>query len=424
MYRTGPGRQRLYGRRRESDQLERVLVRIRTGQSQVLVLRGDAGIGKTALLNHMARRAAGCHVARATGVEPEMELAFAGLHQLCAPFLDRLGRLPPPQRDALCMVFGLRDGTMPNRFLVGLAVLNLLSDAAEDRPLLCLVDDAQWLDQASADTLAFVARRLLAESVALIFATRETGGDRALRGLPELNVLGLNDVDALAVLRTALHGPLDQSVLDEIAAEARGNPLALLELPRGRTAAEIAFGFGPPSTLPLVTRMEQEFLRQLATLPEETRRLLLVAAVEPVGDPILLWQAAGQLGIEADAATSAEAAGLIEIAARVRFRHPLLRSVVFRAASAADLLAVHGALAKSPDLDPDRRAWHCAQSSPGPDEEIAAELERSADRARARGGIAAAAAFLERAATLTPSPDRRVERALTAAQAKLRAGEF
>ncbi|WP_433299460.1 AAA family ATPase [Pseudonocardia sp. CA-142604] len=417
----GPG---LYGRRSECDRLERMLAEIRTGRSQVLVLRGDAGIGKTALLDHMSRHASGCRVARVTGVESEMELAFAGLHQLCAPFLDRLGRLPPPQRDALSMVFGLREGNTPDRFFIGLAVLSLLSDAAEERPLVCLVDDAQWLDQASAHTLAFVARRLQAESVALVFATRESGDDPALRQLPELRVQGLSDVVARAVLRAALRRPLDPAVLDGIVAEARGNPLALLELPRGRTPAEISFGFGLSSTLPLGSRLEQGFVRQLQPLPPETRRLLLLAAVEPVGDVISLWEAAKRLGIAADAATSAEAAGLIDIGSRVRFRHPLLRSAVFRAADVSELRDVHAALAAAPDLDPDRRAWHRAQASPGPDEEIAAELDRSADRARARGGLAAAAAFRERAATLTPDPARRVTRALAAAQAKLQAGEF
>jgi DNA-binding CsgD family transcriptional regulator len=424
MYRSEPGGQTLYGRRSECHRLERMLATVRAGRSEVLVLRGDAGIGKTALLDHMAWTASGCRVARATGVESEMELPFAGLHQLCAPFLDRLGRLPSPQRDALGMVFGLQEGNAPDRFLIGLGVLSLLSNVAEERPLVCLVDDAQWLDQASAHTLAFAARRLFADSVALVFATREGSEDPALRQLPELRLGGLNDIDARAVLRTALRGPLDPPVLDEIIAEARGNPLALLELPRGRAPAEIAFGFGLPSGLPLVSRMEQGFLRQMQPLPPETRRLLLVAAVEPVGDAILMWGAAGRLGITAEAAAPAEAAGLIEIGSRVRFRHPLLRSAVFRAADLRELQDVHAALAAAPYLDPDRKAWHRAQASPGPDEEIAAELERSADRARARGGIAATASFLERAAMLTPEPARRATRAVAAAETKIQAGEF
>jgi DNA-binding CsgD family transcriptional regulator/tetratricopeptide (TPR) repeat protein len=424
MYRSEAGGSALFGRGSECDRLERMLAEIRTGRSQVLVLRGDAGIGKTALLDHMARRASECRVARVTGVESEMELPFAGLHQLCAPFLDRLDRLPPPQRDALRMVFGLREGSAPDLFFVGLAVLSLLSDVADERPLVCLVDDAQWLDQASARTLAFVARRLFADAVALVFATRETSDDPALRQLPDLRVTGLGDVDARALLKTALRNPLDRAVRDEIVAEARGNPLALLELPRGRTPAELAFGFGLPSASPLVSRMEQGFLRQLEPLPPETRRLLLVAAVEPVGDVTLLRGAAERLGIGANAAGPAEAAGLIDIRTRVRFRHPLLRSAVVRTAEVGELRDVHAALAAAPALDPDRRAWHRAQASPGPDEQIATELERSADRARARGGLAAAAAFLERAAMLTPDPARRVTRAVAAAQAKLQAGEF
>ena len=424
MYGSNPAGQSLYGRRSECGRLDEMLARIRTGRSQVLVLRGDAGIGKTALLDHVARQASRCRVSRAAGVESEMELPFAGLHQLCAPFLERLDRLPAPQRDALATVFGLAESTAPDRFLVGLAVLSLLSDVAEERPLVCLVDDAQWLDQASMHTLAFAARRLFAESVAFVFATRESGEDPALRQLPELHVRGLNDTDARTVLRTALRSPLDPAVLDEIVAEARGNPLALLELPRGRAPGEIAFGFGLPDALPLVSRVELAFLRQLQPLPAETRRFLLVAAVEPIGDAILVWGAAGRLGSGAEAAAPAEAAGLIDISGRVRFRHPLVRSAVVRAAEVSQLRDVHAALAAAAYLDPDRQAWHRAQATREADEEIAAVLERSADRARARGGLAAAAAFLERAATLTPDPTRRATRAVSAAGAKVAAGEF
>ncbi|WP_433297261.1 ATP-binding protein [Pseudonocardia sp. CA-142604] len=414
----------LRGRRSECESLEQLIASVRTGQSRVLVLRGEAGIGKTALLDHLAGRAAECHVARATGVESEMELAFAGLHQLCAPFLDRLDRLPAPQQDALGTAFGMRDGSTPDRFLIGLAVLSLLSDVAEDRPLVCLVDDAQWLDQASAQALAFVARRLFAESVALVFATRSTADDQAFRQLPEMLVRGLGDADARALLRTALRGPLDSAVRDEIIAEARGNPLALLELPRSRTPAQLAFGLGMPVAMPLVSRMEQGFLQRLAPLPVDTRRLLLTAAVEPVGDVTVLWGAAERLGIPPGAATPAAEAGLIEFGARVRFRHPLVRSAAWRAADVRELQEVHGALAEAAELDPDRRAWHRAQASSGPDEAVATELERSADRAQARGGFAAAAAFHERAAELTPDPVDRAARVLAAAQAKLQAGDF
>jgi DNA-binding CsgD family transcriptional regulator/tetratricopeptide (TPR) repeat protein len=414
----------LHGRHRECDALDRLLTSAREGRSRVLVVRGEPGIGKTALLEHLARRAEGCRVARATGIELEMELAFAGLHQLCAPFLDRLDRLPGPQRDALGTAFGLRNGNPPDRFLISLATLSLLSDVADEQPLVCFVDDAQWLDQASAHTLTFVARRLVAEPVALVFATRTTGEDQTFPQIPEMRLTGLNDADSRALLRAALRGPLDAAVLDEIVAEARGNPLALLELPRGWTPAQLAFGFGLPNTTPLASRVEQGFLRRLQPLPAETRKLLLAAAVEPVGDVAVLWRAVERLGIRPDAAAPAEAAGLIQFGTRVRFHHPLVRSAAWRAADVHDLQEVHGALAEITDLDPDRRAWHRAQASAEPDEAVATELERSADRARSRGGFAAAAAFLERAAELTPDEVRRTARVLAAAQAKLHAGEF
>ncbi|TQM36939.1 ATP-binding protein [Pseudonocardia cypriaca] len=418
------GPQGLRGRRRECHELDQLLTSAREGRSRVLVLRGEAGIGKTALLEHLASRAEGCRIARAAGVELEMELPFAGLHQLCAPFLDRLERLPGPQRDALSTAFGLRSGNPPDRFLISLATLSLLSNVAEEQPLVCLVDDAQWLDQASAHTLTFVARRLLAEPVALVFATRTVGEDQTFRQVPGMQVTGLNDTDSRAVLRTALRGPLDAAVFDEIVAEARGNPLALLELPRGRTPAELAFGFGLAHTIPLASRVEEEFVRRLRPLPADTRKLLLAAAVEPVGDVTVLWRAVELLEIKPDAAAPAEAAGLIDLGTRVRFHHPLVRSAAWRAAGVHDLQEVHGALAEVTELDPDRRAWHRAQASAEPDEEVATELERSADRARSRGGFAAAAAFLERAAELTSDEAQRTGRILAAAQAKLHAGEF
>ena len=413
----------LRGRSAERVQLDRLLESIHAGQSAVLVLRGEAGFGKTALLEYLSERAAGCRLARAAGVESEMELAFAGLQQLCAPMLDRLEQLPGPQRDALSTAFGLRTGEPPDRFLVGLAVLSLLAEVAEEEPLVCLVDDAQWLDRVSAQTLAFVARRLLAERVGLVFAVRAASDEHELAGLPEQVVGGLSDGDARALLDSAT-GRLDERVRDRIVAETRGNPLALLELPRGLTPAELAGGFARPDASPLASQIEQSFLRQLQPLPVETRRLLLTAAAEPVGDVALLWRAVERLGIGADAAAPAVAAGLIEFGARVRFRHPLVRSAAYRAGGAGDLQEVHRALADvtDPDLDPDRRAWHRAHAAVGPDEEIAAELERSAGRAQARGGLAAAAAFLERAAMLTTEPAHRAQRALTAAQAKHQAG--
>jgi DNA-binding CsgD family transcriptional regulator/tetratricopeptide (TPR) repeat protein len=421
----GHPKHRLRGRRGECDALDRLLARLRTGHSPVLVLRGEAGVGKTALVEYLLDRASGCRVVRAVGAESEMELAYAGLHQLCAPMLDRLDLLPGPQRDALSTAFGLSAGDPPDRFFVGLAVLSLCAETARDRPLLCVVDDAQWLDRASAQALAFVARRLLAESVGLVLAVRESRDERELRGLPELAVRGLTDADARALLESAIHGPLDERVRDRIVAETRGNPLALLELPRAMTPAELAGGFGRPNTLPLASRIEEGFRRRLESLPAQTRRLLLVAAAEPVGDAPLVWRAAQRLGIGGHAAAAAEAAGLIEIGARVRFRHPLVRSASYRAAGARDLRDVHRALADvtDPDRDPDRRAWHRAHAADGPDEDVAAELERSASRAAARGGVAASAAFLERAAELTPDSARRGARALAAAQSKFESAD-
>ena len=353
-----------------------------------------------------------------------MELAFAGLHQLCAPMLDGLGALPSPQQDALRVAFGMQDGAAPDRFIVALASLSLLAGAAEVEPLVCLVDDVQWLDRASAQTLAFVARRLLAERIAIVFSVREPNDINELTGLPELVVRGLADSDARSLLASAMPGRLDERVRDQIVAETRGNPLALLELPRGLTPAELAGGFALPDARPLASRVEETFVQRVRALPRETQRLLLVAAAEPVGDVSLLWRAADRLGIRGDAGKPAEGAALIDLGIRVRFRHPLVRSAAYRAADFHDRQEVHRALADAtdPDTDPDRRAWHRAQAASAPDETVAAELERSADRAQARGGAAAAAAFLARAAELTPDPAGRGRRAVAAAQAKFDVG--
>jgi len=412
----------LLGRRTECEALERLLDDVRAGRSGALVIRGEPGVGKTALLQFALESGSDLRVARAVGVESEMELAYAALHQLCAPMLDRLEGLPAPQRDALRTVFGLTAGGAPDRFLVGLAALGLLSEVAEEQPLLCVVDDAQWLDRASAQALAFVARRLLAESVGLVFATREPSEE--FGRLPELVVGGLRDGDARKLLGSVLRGPLDERVRERIVAETRGNPLALLELPRGLTHAELAGGFGLPDAVPLSGRIEDSFRRRVEALPDESQRLLLVAAVEPVGEPLSVWRAAERLGIGVHAAAPAAAAGLLEFGAHIRFRHPLVRSAVYRAASAEERRTVHRALAQAtdPKVDPDRHAWHRARAAPGADEDVAAELEQSAGRAQARGGLAAAAAFLERAAALTPDPARRVGRALAAARAKHQAG--
>lgn len=417
----------LRGRRGECGALDQVVSGARAGQSQVLVLRGEPGVGKSALVEYLAGSAAGCQILRVAGVESEMELAFAGLHQLCMPMMGQLDRLPGPQRDALAIAFGLSAGSAPDRFMVGLAVLSLLAEVAEGRPVVCVVDDAQWLDRVSAQTLAFVARRLLAERVALVFAVRTSTfapGDDPLVALRELVVRGLRDDDARALLDSVVPGRLDERVRDRIVAETRGNPLALLELTRGLTAAELAGGFGRPDARPLASQIEQSFLRRIGSLPDAAQRLLLAAAAEPVGDVPLLRRVAERLDIGADAAGAAEAAGLIEFGARVRFRHPLVRSAAYRAADPGERRDVHRALAEAtdPESDSDRRAWHRAHAAIEPDEALAGELERSAGRAQARGGIAAAAAFLRRATELTPDPSRRGTRAAAAAQATFEAG--
>jgi DNA-binding CsgD family transcriptional regulator/tetratricopeptide (TPR) repeat protein len=402
--------------------LDRFVAEVRAGEGRALVLRGEPGVGKTVLLDYLAGRASGCRVARAAGVQSEMELAFAGLHQLCAPMLDHAESLPVPQREALRIAFGLSAGPVPDRFLVGLAVLGLLSETAGERPLLCVVDDQQWLDRASAQVLGFAARRLAADPVGLVFAARVPGEDVA--GLPELVVDGLAEDDARELLESVLPGRLDARVRDRVIAETHGNPLALLELPRGLTPAQLTGGFGVSSAVSLDGRIEESFARRLDGLPAQTQRLLQLAAADPTGDPVLVWRAAGRLAIGAGAAEPALEAGLAEFGAQVRFRHPLVRSAVYRSASVQTRQELHGALAEATDpaVDPERRAWHRAEAAPGADEEVAAELEQCAGRAQRRGGLAAAAAFLERSAGLTLDPARRAQRALTAAQAKYRAG--
>ena len=410
----------------ERQVLEGLISAVRAGQSRVLIVRGDPGVGKTVLLDYLAARAAasGCRLARAVGVQSEMELAFAGLHQLCAPMFTHAEGLPAPQRVGLRTALGLDAGAPPELFLVGLAVLGLLSNAARDRPLICLVDDAQWLDQASALALGLAARRLSADPVGLVFAARDPG-DRLDR-LPDLHVEGLGDDDARALLDSALPGPLDRRVRDLIVAETRGNPLALLELPRVLTAGELAGGFGLLGGMPLTGQIEDSFGRQLSALPAPTQQLLQLAAADPSGDAVLVWRAAALLGISAGSAAPAVGGGLVEFGSRVRFRHPLVRSAVYRSASFPERQRLHAALAQvtDPETDPDRRAWHRAAATAGPDEDVAAELERAAGRARARGGLAAAATFLKRAVLLTADLARQAERALAAAEASFQAGAF
>jgi DNA-binding CsgD family transcriptional regulator len=416
----------LLGRGDECQALDDLVTRVRAGRSATLVLRGEAGIGKTELLRYVGERATGCRIVTAAGVQSEMEISYAGLHQLCGPLLAGIEHLPGPQRDALSTTFGLRGGAVPDRFMVGLATLSLLAEACQDQPLVCLVDDAQWLDQASALTLAFVARRLLAEAVLIVFAVRVPSTGESLAGLPELFVPGLSERDSRTLLDGAVAGPLDDQVRDRIVAEAHGNPLALLELPRGWDAAEIA-GFARPGSRPVAGEIEEGFLRRVEALPAEARRLLVAAAAEPVGDGMLLRRAAERLGIVVDAALErAEASELVTVGARVRFRHPLVRSAAYRASDPRSLREIHQALAEATDarLDPDRRVWHLARAAEGPNEEVAAELERSAGRARARGGVAAAAAFLQNAAELTEEPVRRTRRTVDAAQATVHSGAF
>jgi DNA-binding CsgD family transcriptional regulator len=414
----------LHGRRAERELLDRLVADVRAGQSRVLVLRGEPGTGKTALLDYLAQRASGCRVTRVAGAEPETEMAFAGLHQLYAPFLDRLGHLPEPQRAALRTAFNLQGGDVPDRFAVGMATLSLVSDLARERPLVCVVDDAQWLDPASAQALAFVARHLAAGPAAVIFATRPAADGPGLAGLPELLLGGLADGAARALLDSAVTGPLDERVRDQIVAEARGNPRALLEVTRGVTPGELAGGFGLPGAALVPRRTEEDYRRRLAPLPAATQLLLLIAAAEPAGDPVLVWRAAGYLGVPADAAEPAAAAGLVEFSGQVRFCHPQARAAVYRTALPRHRQSVHRALAETADsrVSPDQRAWHRAHGTPQLDEDVAAELIQAADRACARGGLAAAAAFGERAAQLTPDLARRARRALDAAQLKRAAG--
>jgi DNA-binding CsgD family transcriptional regulator/tetratricopeptide (TPR) repeat protein len=410
------------GRTSERELLDGMLAEARNGRSAVMVIRGEPGIGKTALLRHAARQASGLRVAQVDGVQAEMELPFAGIHRLCAPMFDRLDALAEPQRNALSVALGVSPGDPPDRFLVALAVLSLLCATAEQRPLLCLVDDAQWIDAASAQVLGFVARRLLAESVAMVFSLREPIAGHALDGLPQLALDGLGEADARTLLSRAVPGRLDDRVRDRMIDETRGNPLALVELSRSMSAAERAGGYAAPTAGDLPGQLEEQYLRRVGGLPEATRRLILLAAADPLGDATLIWRAAETLSIDASALAPAADAGLLEIDDHVRFQHPLVRSAVYRAASPHDRKRLHEALAEV--SDPDRRAWHRALATAGRDEAVATELERSAHRAQTRGGLAAAAAFLERATSLTADPTLRARRALTAAQAGFRAGAF
>jgi DNA-binding CsgD family transcriptional regulator/tetratricopeptide (TPR) repeat protein len=419
-----PGRPELTDRYSERRVLDQLVAAVRSGESQALVLNGEPGVGKTALLDYLADHAPGCRIARTAGVQSEMQFPFAGVHQLCAPMLDRLGRIPDPQRDALWTVFGIRAGPPPDRFLVALAVLSLLAEVAAEQPLICIVDDYQWLDMASAVALSATGRRLGTESVGLVLAT--PGPSSHLTGLAELAITGLSQADAHTLLDSVLPGNLDPKVRDQIVAETRGNPLALLELSRGLTPSALAVELELPGAVPLEGTIEASFRRRLAALPDETRRLLLIAAADPTGDTMLVWRAAGLLGIGPEAAAPATDAELAEFGTRFRFRHPLVRTAAYRLASAGDRRQAHRALAEAtdPQVDPERRIWHRAQAAPGPDDQIAAELDHAANLALARGCLAAAGAYLQRAANLTLDSAQRGRRAVVAAHGKIRVGAF
>ncbi|QAY72168.1 helix-turn-helix transcriptional regulator [Agromyces protaetiae] len=414
----------LLGREDESAALDRLLDEVRAGFSRALVVTGEPGVGKTALLHRLTTRASDFRVIEICGVQSEMEIAFAALHQLCAPHLGRLEAIPTPQADALRITLGLREGKAPDRLLVGLGLLSLLAELGTERPLLCIVDDEHWLDHASAQLIAFVARRLDAESVGIVFGARGVGDE--LAGLPQLGLAPLDPTDAGALLDSMLAGRIDPRVREQLLVDTDGNPLAVVELARELTASRLSGGYGLPDAFAEKTGASAAFSRRIAALPDESRRLLVLAAVDPTGDPILLWNAAAVLGVPARSALAVSDAELVEFGARVRFRHPLVRSAAHRSATGLDLRNAHAALAAAtnPATDPDRRAWHRAAAADGPDGRVAAELERSADRARARGGLAAAAAFLERAVILTPDVADRARRVLAAARAKLAAGAF
>lgn len=414
----------LVGRDGEEKALEAFLAAVRRGESRALVMEGEAGVGKTALLDWLSEQASGCRVVSIAGVQAEMELPFASLHQLCAPILDCLPQLPAPQRAALEVTFGISAGRPSEPLLLGLAVLTLLSEAAVEQPLVCLVDDVQWLDPASAQVIAFAARRLGAESVGIAFATRRRGPE--LSGLPVLEVEGLRDTDARRLLATVLTQSIDGRAREQLIIEAGGNPLALLELSRGLLEGQFAGGYGLRHSPALSDAIEERFIRQIESLPQATQRLLLLAAADPLGDPLVLWRAAQRLGIDTAADSPAVELDLVSFGSRVRFRHPLVRSAVYRSASMEAKREVHAALAEviDPAIEPERRAWHRAEAIDGANEEVAAELERYSDLAQSRGGLAAAAAFLERATVLSPEPEVRATRALAAGGAKVQAGDY
>jgi DNA-binding CsgD family transcriptional regulator len=414
----------LRGRGRECAQIDALTQNASRGTGGSLIFRGEAGIGKTTLLDYAAAGRPGFHVARISGVESEVELPYAALHQLCGKMLHLADRLPAPQADALGIALGQQSGEVPDRFHVSLALLGLLSEAAREQPMLCLIDDAQWIDQPSLFALGFAARRVDADSLAFVFTTRESISSMA--GIYEVSVEGLPDTEARELLASVVPGQLDERVRDQIIAETRGNPLALLELPHGLNREELAGGFGFPKPAALSSRLEEGFLRRVRGLPPPTQLLLLLSAAEPLGDPGLLRRAGRDLGITDRDSVAAEAEGLFQIRARATFRHPLVRSAIYRAAPEDERHRVHRALADAtdPDADPDRRVWHRAHATSGPDDVLANELERSASRAQGRGGPSAAAVFLERAAALASDRVRRATLIISSAELHYDAGSY
>ena len=413
----------LVGRQREQQALAQLLDSARRGHSGVLVLRGEPGIGKTALLDDLVARAPDFRVLSLCGAELERDMAYAGVQQLCAPLMGLIGRLPEPQAHALQVALGLTNGAAPDRLLVGLALLTLLGVTSADSPVLCVVDDAQWMDTSSVQALAFVARRIQVDPVVMVFTTRDHGAD-ALAGHRELILSGLTDRDARLLLATMVPTRLDERVRETVLAEANGNPLALRELHKALTPEGLAGGYGLPSATSTETHIERTFVSQVSELPSATRLLLIVMAAEPAGRPEWIWSALSILGIGREAAEPAETAGLIFIDGGPRFRHPLIRAAIYRSSSTSQRRRAHAALASSitgPTAD-DYRAWHRAHATDTPDAQIADELERAATRARARGGVSAAASFLEYAARLTPDPTERARRTLDAAMSNLDAG--
>jgi DNA-binding CsgD family transcriptional regulator len=419
----------LYGRDPERSRIGELLAGARASRGAVLIISGEPGVGKSALLQDARDQARGMRVLGSVGVESEAHLPFAALHQLLRPVLPHVESLPQPQAAALRGALGLAAGGAGDRFLVSLAVLTLLADAAEQGPpLLCLVDDAQWLDDASADALVFVARRLEAEGIVMLFGAREGDVRRFdAPGLPELRLAGLDPATAGELIDRHAGAPLSWEVRNRLVVETGGNPLALLELSSSLSESQLSGGEAVLAPIPVSARVEHAFLVRFHALPEETQTLLLVAAADDSGELTTVRRAAAQLGATAEAFDSAEQAGLAHVRGnRLELRHPLVRSAVYQAAPLSRRQAAHGALASvlDGDAEADRRAWHRAAASVEPDSSVGEELEQTAERARRRGGFAAASLALERAAFLTTDEEHRARRLIGAAENAWLAGRM